>query len=85
MIGEAVRKVADCMQATVALVDASALSAVSAAVQTQFSVRRNRILYGPASLYFVTVAALDPGDIVDVVKALRGWEHDGTWERAASP
>lgn len=56
LIGEAVREVADCMQAPVALVAASALSAVSAAVQTQFSVRRNRILHGPASLYFLTVA-----------------------------
>jgi hypothetical protein len=29
---------------------------VSAAVQTQFSVRRNERLFGPASLYFLTVA-----------------------------
>lgn len=56
VIGDAVREVAECMQAPVALVAACALSAVSAAVQTQFSVRRNRILSGPVSLYFLTVA-----------------------------
>jgi hypothetical protein len=77
VIGKAVREVADCMQAPMALVAASALSAVSAAVQTQFSVRRNRILHGPASLYFLTVA--DSGQrksSVDnlFIKPIRDWE-----------
>lgn len=77
VIGKAVREVADCMQAPVALVAASALSAVSAAVQTQFSVRRNRILHGPASLYFITVA--DSGErksSVDnlFIQPIKDWE-----------
>ena len=77
VIGEAVREVADCMQAPVALIAACALSAVSAAVQTQFSVRRNRILQGPASLYFLTVA--DSGErktSVDnlFMKPIKDWE-----------
>lgn len=77
VIGRAVREVAGCMQAPVALVAASALSAVSAAVQTQFSVRRNSILHGPASLYFLTVA--DSGErktSVDnlFIKPIRDWE-----------
>ncbi|MGV3555231.1 MAG: YfjI family protein [Croceibacterium sp.] len=77
VIGEAVREVADCMQAPVALVAACALSAVSAAVQSQFSVRRNRILQGPASLYFLTVA--DSGERKSTVdslfmKPLKDWE-----------
>lgn len=56
IIGKAVREVAEYVQAPVALVAGCALSAVSAAVQTQFSVRRNERLFGPASLYFLTVA-----------------------------
>jgi putative DNA primase/helicase len=77
VIGDAVREVADCMQAPVALVAASALSAVSAAVQTQFSVRRNHVLHGPASLYFLTVA--DSGErksSVDnlFIKPIKDWE-----------
>lgn len=77
VIGKAVREVADCMQAPVALVAASVLSAVSAAVQTQFSVRRNRVLHGPASLYFATAA--DSGErksSVDdlVMSPLKDWE-----------
>lgn len=56
VIGAAVREVAEYVQAPVALVAGCALSAVSAAVQTQFGVRRNDRLFGPASLYFLTVA-----------------------------
>lgn len=56
IIGQAVREVADHSQAPVALVAASALSAVSAVVQTQYSVSRNATLHGPASLFFLTVA-----------------------------
>ena len=56
IIGQAVQEVADNSQAPVALVVASALSAVSAAVQTHFSVSRNATLNGPASLFFLTVA-----------------------------
>jgi hypothetical protein len=56
IIGQAVREVVDHSQAPVALVVASALSAVSAVVQTQHSISRNATLNGPASLFFLTVA-----------------------------
>lgn len=56
IIREAVEQVADYVQAPMAMVAGCALSAVSAAVQTQFSVRRDARLYGPASLFFLTIA-----------------------------
>jgi hypothetical protein len=56
VIGKAVQEVADYVQAPVALVAGCALSAVSAAVQTQFTVWRDERLHSPASLYFLTVA-----------------------------
>ncbi len=56
IIGDAVREIADYVQAPVALVAGSALSVVSAAVQTQFTVCRDEHMRGPASLYFLTVA-----------------------------
>jgi hypothetical protein len=56
IVGQAVREVADHNQVPVALVAASALSAVSAVVQTQYSVSRDSTLHGPASLFFLTVA-----------------------------
>lgn len=30
----------------------------------------------------IEAGALDKDDMVEVVAALRGWEHDGTWQRA---
>lgn len=30
----------------------------------------------------IEAGALDRDDMVDVVAALRSWEHDGTWSRA---
>jgi hypothetical protein len=56
IIREAIEQVADYVQAPMALVAGCALSAVSAAVQTQFSVRRDERLHGPASLFFLTIA-----------------------------
>jgi hypothetical protein len=77
MIGQAVREVADYTQAPAALVAASALSAVSAVVQTYFSVSRNSRLHGPASLFLLTVA--ESGERKSSVDALfmqpiRDWE-----------
>lgn len=77
IIGQAVREVAEHSQAPVALVAASALSAVSAVVQTNYSVSRNAILDGPASLFFLTVA--ESGErktSVDAMftKPIRDWE-----------
>ncbi|WP_188064037.1 YfjI family protein [Sphingobium sp. KCTC 72723] len=77
IIKQAVQEVADHSQAPVALVAASALSAVSAVVQTQFSVSRNGRLHGPASLFFLTVAesgerktAVDS----EFMRPIRDWE-----------
>ena len=56
IIRDAVAEVAGYVQAPVALIAASALAAVSTAVQTRYSVRRNAALYGPATLYLLTVA-----------------------------
>lgn len=77
IIGQAVREVADHTQAPVALVAASALSAVSAVVQTQYSVSRDALLHGPASLFFLTVA--ESGErktTVDNIftRPIRDWE-----------
>lgn len=55
-IADAVEEVAGYVKAPVAMVAACALSVVSAAVQTRFSVQRDAALRGPASLYFLTVA-----------------------------
>jgi hypothetical protein len=77
IIRQAVQEVADHSQAPVALVAASALSAVSAVVQTQFSVSRNGRLHGPSSLFFLTVAesgerktAVDS----EFMRPIRDWE-----------
>ncbi len=77
VIGDAVREVADYVQAPVALVAASAMSVVSAAVQTQFSVSRDARMHGPASLYFLTVA--ESGDRKSsadkfFIQPLRDWD-----------
>ena len=56
IIRQAVQEVADHVQAPIALIAASALSAVSSAIQTRFSVQRDAHTFGPASLYLLTVA-----------------------------
>ena len=56
VIRDAVQEVADYVKAPVPLVAASALSAVSTAVQARFSVQRDAALRGPASLFLLTVA-----------------------------
>jgi len=77
IIGEAVREVSDYVQAPDALIAASALSVVSASVQTRFSVERDWHLRSPASLYFLTIA--ESGERKSQVdrmfgKPLRDWE-----------
>ena len=57
VIADAAREVEGYMQAPMAMVAACALSVVSAAVQARFSVQRDAVLQGPASLYLMTVAA----------------------------
>jgi hypothetical protein len=56
LICEAIREVEEITQAPEAMIAASALSAVSAAVQAHVSVRRDEGLDGPVSLFFLTVA-----------------------------
>jgi hypothetical protein len=56
LIRNAVREAASYIQAPHALIAASALAAVSTAVQTRFSVQRDAALSGPATLYLLTVA-----------------------------
>lgn len=56
IIREAVEEVGGYVQAPPALVAASALSAVSAAIQTRFSIQRDAALRGPAALYILTIA-----------------------------
>lgn len=76
-IGQAVREVVDYVQAPIPLVAASALSVVSAAVQTQHSVSRDARMHGPATLYFLTVAESgERKSTVDTLfmKPIREWE-----------
>src|SRR5687768_1406767 len=56
LIRDAVEEVSGYVQAPVALIAASALAAVSTAVQTRFSVQRDAALSGPSTLYLLTVA-----------------------------
>jgi hypothetical protein len=56
IIGDAVREVEAWVQAPTPLIAASAISAVSASIQTRFSVHRNHSMAGPATLYLLTVA-----------------------------
>lgn len=77
IIRQAVQEVADHSQAPVALVTASALSAVSAVVQTQFSVSRNERLHGPSSLFFLTVAESGERKTAvdgEFMRPIRDWE-----------
>jgi len=77
IVRDAIEEVASYVQAPVALIAASALSAVSTAVQTRFSVQRDARLSGPASLYLLTVA--ESGERKSTVDkmftaAVREWE-----------
>lgn len=56
LIANAVREVQDYVHAPMAMVAACALSVVSSAVQSRFDIRRDAVLNGPSSLYFLTVA-----------------------------
>jgi putative DNA primase/helicase len=82
---DAVREVQAFVQAPMALVAASALSALSAAAQGLVNVRRDAQLLGPVSLYLLAVA--DSGErksTCDAIfgRALRRWEADRRIERA---
>lgn len=77
LIADAVREVQAYVQAPMAMVAACALSVVSAAVQTRFDIRRDAVLTGPSSLYFLTVA--EPGERKTAIDTLfmaplREWE-----------
>lgn len=79
LIRDAVQEVVGYVQAPVALVAASALAAVSTAVQTRYSVRRDAALSGPATLYLLTVA--ESGERKSTVDKLftgpiRDWEAE---------
>lgn len=79
LIRDAIVEVAAWVQAPVALIAASALAAVSSAVQTRFSVRRDAALCGPATLYLLTVA--ESGERKSTVDKLftgpiRDWEAE---------
>ncbi|UZK65868.1 YfjI family protein [Sphingomonas sp. M1-B02] len=56
LIRNVIEEVASYVKAPVAMISASALAAVSTAVQTRYSVRRDDALSGPATLYLLTVA-----------------------------
>ena len=56
IIRDAVEEVQAYVQAPMALVAACALAVVSAAVQARLDVRRDAVLTGPSSLYFMTIA-----------------------------
>lgn len=77
IVRDAIIEVASYVQAPLALIAASALSAVSTAVQTRFSVQRDARLSGPATLYLLTVA--ESGERKSTVDkmftaAVREWE-----------
>lgn len=79
LIRDAVQEVAGYVQAPIALVTAAALAAVSTAVQTRYSVRRDAALSGPATLYLLTVA--ESGERKSTVDKLftgpiREWEAE---------
>jgi len=56
MIRNALQEVADSVQAPIALVGSSALSAISVAIQSKINVSRDKGLDGPVSLYLLSVA-----------------------------
>lgn len=78
IIQEAILEVVEATQAPLPLVAASALSVVSACVQGLASVQRDALLSGPASLYFLTIAASgERKSTCDSLfsKSLRAWER----------
>ncbi|OWK29244.1 YfjI family protein [Sphingomonas dokdonensis] len=79
LVREAIQEVAGYVQAPIALIAASALTAISTAVQTRYSVRRDAALTGPATLYLLTVA--ESGERKSTVDKLftgpiRDWEAE---------
>lgn len=79
IILNAVREVQEFVQAPMAMIAGCALTAVSTAVQTRFSVRRNAAFEGSPSLYFMTVA--ESGERKSTVdgfftKPIRDWERE---------
>lgn len=79
IILNAVREVQEFVQAPMAMIAGCALTAVSAAVQTRFSVRRNEVLVGPPGLYCMTVA--ESGERKSTVdglftKPIEDWERE---------
>ncbi len=79
IILNAVREVQEFVQAPMAMIAGCALTAVSTAVQTRFTVSRNEVLVGPPSLYFMTVA--ESGERKSTVdglftKPIRDWERE---------
>ena len=86
LIKEAIYEVEESCKAPMALIAASALSAISTAVQGLVSVQRSEGLRGPASLYFLTLAASgERKTSVDTLftKAIRDWEIEQ--KEAAKP
>lgn len=78
IVRDAVVEVGEWTQAPAALIAGSALSAVSASVQTRFSVRRAYPLEGPATLFLLTVA--ESGERKSTVDGLftapiRAWQE----------
>jgi hypothetical protein len=79
MIRAAIDEVAKHAQAPLPLIAASALAAVSTAVQTRYSVQRDALLTGPTGLYLLTVA--ESGERKSTVDKLftgpiREWEAE---------
>jgi putative DNA primase/helicase len=86
LIRDAIAEVEEFTQAPTALIAASALSAVSATVQGLVSVARDETLKGPASLFFLTLAASgERKSSADgyFTRAIREWE--GQQKEAAKP
>jgi putative DNA primase/helicase len=86
LIKEAIYEAEESCKAPMALIAASALSAISAAVQGLVSVQRSEGLSGPASLFFLTLAASgERKTSVDNLfsKAIREWELEQ--KEAAKP
>lgn len=86
LVRHAVEEVADTTQAPIAMIAASALSVVSASVQSHVSVKRDEGLEGPASLYLLTVAKSGERKTACdkyFTASLREWENEQS--EAAKP
>lgn len=73
----AIREMAEFVQAPEALIAGCVLTAISASVQTHFSIQRDAVLKGPASLFVLTIAESgERKSTVDrlVMKPLKDWE-----------